>query len=153
MDRFDTISINPEDLDVDFVIILPEKNSNQCLKFLTQIIIKKTKMDWQVFEMFCQRKTSELTYLDDFFLPFVVLFSKTDQGKLEGTSSQTQCLVFKILQHYIGEIRLSVLLVLNKKTFSTRYICLLTSWRFFVMCDWFRMKIDGKTRPVIYDTD
>lgn len=24
-------------------------------------------MDWQVFETFCQRKTSELTYLDDFF--------------------------------------------------------------------------------------
>ena len=24
-------------------------------------------MDWQVFETFGQRKTSELTYLDDFF--------------------------------------------------------------------------------------
>ena len=84
MDRFDTISINPEDLDVDFVIILPEKNSNQRLKFLTQIIIKKTKMDWQVFETFCQRKTSELTYLDDFFFAICGVVLKDRPRKAGG---------------------------------------------------------------------
>ena len=35
---------------------LIEEDSSQCLKILSQYIVKKTKIDWQRFEMFCLRE-------------------------------------------------------------------------------------------------
>ena len=32
---------------------LIEEDSSQCLKILSQYTVKKTKIDWQRFEMFC----------------------------------------------------------------------------------------------------
>ena len=42
---------------------------------------------------------------------------------METTSRQTQCPVCKILQRYIKELKLTVLLVLTESTFSTWRIC------------------------------
>ena len=49
----------------------------------------------------------------------VFFFTRTNGGKMETTSRQTQCPVSKILQRYIKELKLTVLLVLTEKTFST----------------------------------
>ena len=35
---------------------LIEEDSSQCLKILSYHTVKKTKIDWQRFEMFCQKK-------------------------------------------------------------------------------------------------
>ena len=35
---------------------LIEEDSSQCLKILSQYTAKKTKIDWQGFEMFCLRE-------------------------------------------------------------------------------------------------
>ena len=35
---------------------LIEEDSSQCLKILSQYTVKKTKIDWQRFEMFCLRE-------------------------------------------------------------------------------------------------
>ena len=32
---------------------LIEEDSSQCLKILSLYTVKKTKIDWQIFEMFC----------------------------------------------------------------------------------------------------
>ena len=42
---------------------------------------------------------------------------------METTSRQTPCPVSKILQRYIKELKLTVLLVLTESTFSTWRIC------------------------------
>ena len=36
---------------------LIEEDSSQCLKILSQDTVKKTKIDWQRFEMFCPRES------------------------------------------------------------------------------------------------
>ena len=41
-------------------------------------------------------------------------FTRTNGGKMEKTSRQTQCPVSKILQRYIKELKLTVLLVLTE---------------------------------------
>ena len=41
-------------------------------------------------------------------------FRRTNGGKMERTSRQTQCPVSKILQRYINELKLTVLLVLTE---------------------------------------
>ena len=38
---------------------LIEEDSSQCLKILSQYTVKKTKIDWQRFEMFCLREMIE----------------------------------------------------------------------------------------------
>ena len=35
---------------------LTEEDSSQCLKILSQYTVKKTKIDWQRFDMFCLRE-------------------------------------------------------------------------------------------------
>ena len=55
------------------------EDSTQCLEISSQITIKKTRMDWQVLETFCQRETSE--YIDS-------------DKKLTFTSFFTICSVF-----------------------------------------------------------
>ena len=48
-------------------------------------------------------------------LPFAVFFfTRTNGGKMETTSRQTQCPVSKKIQRYIKELNLTVLLVLTE---------------------------------------
>ena len=64
-------------------------------------------------------------------LPFAVFFTRTNGGKMETTSRQTQCSVYKILQRYIKELRLTVLLVLTVFNMANLF---LLSRKAFVMC-------------------
>ena len=52
--------------------------------------------------------------LKSFFAFCSVFFTRTNGGKMERTSRQTQCPVSKILQRYIKELKLTVLLVLTE---------------------------------------
>ena len=68
------MSVNPEDWDVDFAFpivlmrtklmyklnrnLTEEENASQCLKILSQYTVKKTRIDWQRFEMYCLREMS-----------------------------------------------------------------------------------------------
>ena len=47
-----------------------------------------------------------------------MFFTKTNERKMEATSSQTQSPVSEILQRYIGQQKLTVLLVLTEKIFQ-----------------------------------
>ena len=60
---------------------------------------------------------------------------------METTSTQTQCLVSKILQRYVKELKLTVLLVLTKSTFSTWRICFYFLGKPLSMCYCFRAPI------------
>ena len=105
---------------------LIEEDSSQCLKILSQYTVKKTKIDWQRFDMFCLRENEEFfrqiwqktcmqpIILTSFFVIWSV-FPKTNERKIEATPSQTQCPV-KRLQRRIGELILTVLLVLTDYT-------------------------------------
>ena len=64
-------------------------------------------------------------------LPFAVFFTRTNGGKMETTSRQTQCSVYKILQRYIKELKLTVLLVLTVFNMANLF---LFSRKAFVMC-------------------
>ena len=52
--------------------------------------------------------------LKSFFAFCSVFFTKTNGGKMETTSRRTQCSVSKIIQRYIKELKLTVLLVLTE---------------------------------------
>ena len=84
--------------------------------------------------MLCQRKVTSESFdnhnkltLNSFFVVFSVFFFHKDRrklGKMEETSTQTQCPVSKILQRYISEIKLSMRFnSLTEYTFSTWRIC------------------------------
>ena len=78
-------------------------------------------MNWQKFKRFSQKTlTSEYFENDNkltlksFFAFCSVFFTRTNGGKMETTSRKTQCPVSKILQRYIKELKLTVLLVLTE---------------------------------------
>ena len=74
-------------------------------------------MNWQKERFFQKPLTSESFDNDDkltlksFFAFCSVFFTRTNGGKMETTSRQTQCPVSKILQRYVKELKLTVLLV------------------------------------------
>ena len=92
----------------------------------------KTRMNWQKEKLSQKQFMSEsfdndnkLTLKSFFaFCSVFFFFTRTNGGKMETTSRQTQCPVSKILQRHIKELKLTVLLVLAEKTFSTWRICL-----------------------------
>ena len=58
---------------------------------------------------------NKLTFKSFFvFCSVFFLFTRTKGEKMEATSRQTQCPVSKILQRYIKELKLTVLLVLTE---------------------------------------
>ena len=57
---------------------------------------------------------NKLTLKGFFAFCSVFFFTRTNGGKMEATSRQTQCPVSKILQRYIKELKLTVLLVLTE---------------------------------------
>ena len=57
---------------------------------------------------------NKLTLKSFFAFWSVFFFKRTNGGKMEKTSRQTQCPVSKILQRYIKELKLTVLLVLTE---------------------------------------
>ena len=78
-------------------------------------------MNWQKDRFSRKQLTSEsldndnkLTLKSFFAFRSVFFFTKTNGGKTEKTSRQTQCPVSKILQRYIKELKLAVLLVLTE---------------------------------------
>ena len=77
-------------------------------------------MDWQKERFYQKQLTSEsfdndnkLT-LKSFFGFCSVFFTRTNGGKMETTTRQTRCLVSKILQRYVKELKHTVLLVLTE---------------------------------------
>ena len=54
------------------------------------------------------------TYLEKLLCLSQCFFTGTNGGKMEKSSRQTQCAVSKILQRYIKELKLTVLLVLTE---------------------------------------
>ena len=74
-------------------------------------------MNWQKERFFQKPLTSESFDNDDkltlksFFAFCSVFFTRTNGGKMETTSRQTQCPVSKILQRYVKELKLTVVLV------------------------------------------
>ena len=90
------------------------------MKILTQITIEDEN-ELAETERFSQKQlTSEsldndnkLT-LKSFFAFCSVFFTRTNGGKMEVTSRQTQCPVSKILQRYIKELKLTVLLIFTE---------------------------------------
>ena len=81
----------------------------------------KTRMNWQKFERFSPKKLTTESFDNDnkltlksFFAFFSAFITRTNGGKMETTSRQTQCPVSKILQRYIKELKLTVLLVLTE---------------------------------------
>ena len=87
--------------------LITEENSSQCLKILSQYTVKKTKVDWLKGKQAipstntvmydnkhsCKHTCSRSSWQAS--LPFAMFFSKTHERKIEATSSQTQCPVFK----------------------------------------------------------
>ena len=71
-------------------------------------------------EVFPKAITSESFHNDNkltvksFFAFCSVFFTRTNGGKMEATSRQTQCPVSKILKRYIKELKLTELLVLTE---------------------------------------
>ena len=86
-------------------------------KFLRRSQLK-TRMNWQK-ERFSQKQLTSESFDNDnkltlkSFFAFCSVFSAKTNGKMETTSRQTQCLVSKIHQRYIKELKLTVLLVLT----------------------------------------
>ena len=77
-----------------------EENFSQCLKILTQITIEDENelAEREVFPKTINKRILrqwQQTYLLQCF------FKRTNEGKMETTSRQTQCPVSKILQRYI----------------------------------------------------
>ena len=76
-------------------------------------------MSWQKERFFQKQLTIDndnKLSLKSFFAFCSVFFNftRTNGGKMETTSRQTQCPVSKILQRYIKELKLTVLLVLTE---------------------------------------
>ena len=77
-------------------------------------------MNWQK-ERFFQKQTTGESFdndnkltLKNFFAFCSVFFTRTNGGKIERTSRQTQCPVSKILQRYIKELKHTLLIVLTE---------------------------------------
>ena len=77
-------------------------------------------MKWQK-ERFSQIQLTSESFENDnkvtlksFFAFCSVFFTRTNGRKMETTSRQTRCAVSKILQRYIKELKLTVLLVLTE---------------------------------------
>ena len=69
---------------------LTEEDSSQCFKILSQYTVKKTKIDWQRFEMFC------LTENDKYYsLCYVLLFSCANKNFLFWRLSNDSQIVFR----------------------------------------------------------
>ena len=86
-------------------------------KILTQITLEDENELAEIREVFPKNLTSEsldndnkLT-LKSFFAFCSVFFTRTNGEKMETTSGQTQSPVSKILQRYIKELKLTVLLI------------------------------------------
>ena len=105
-------------------------------------------MNWQKELRFSQKRLTSESFDNDnkitlksFFAFCSLLFTRTNGGTMETTSRRIQCPVSKILQRYIKELKLRVLLVLTESTFSTWRICFFLSRKAFVMCYCFRATI------------
>ena len=95
-----------------------------CLKILTQITLEDGNELGEIREVFPKKITiqsfdndNKLTLKSLFAFCsvfFFFFFTRTNGGKMETTSRKTQCPVFKILQRYIKELKLTALLVLTK---------------------------------------
>ena len=78
------------------------------------------RMNWQKERLSQKQLTSESFHNDNkltlksFFAFFSVFITRTNGGKMETTSRQTQCPVSKKIQRYIKELNLTVLLVLTE---------------------------------------
>ena len=90
-------------------------------KILTQITLEDQNELAEIREVFPKNLTSEsldndnkLTLKSFFAFCSVFFFTRTNGGKMETTSRKTQCPVSKILQRYIKELKLTVLLVLTE---------------------------------------
>ena len=77
-------------------------------------------MNWQK-ERVSQKQLRGESFVNDnkltlksFYAFCSVFFTRTNGGKMETTSRQTQCPVSKILQRYIKELKLTALLVLTE---------------------------------------
>ena len=78
-------------------------------------------MNWQKLERSSQEKLTIESFDNDnkltlksFFAFCFFIFTRTKGGKMETTSTKTQCPISKILQRYIKELKLPALLVLTK---------------------------------------
>ena len=108
---------------------------------LTQITIEDEN-ELAVREVFPKRINERIlrqwqqTYLEKLLcLLQCFFFYRTNEGKIETTSRQTQCPVSKILQRYIKELKLTALIVLTEANLF------LLSRKVFVMCYCFRAPI------------
>ena len=77
-------------------------------------------MNWQK-ERFSQKQLTSESFDNDnkrtlksFFAFAVFFFTRTNGGRMERTSRQTQCPLSKTLQRYIKELKLTMLLVLTE---------------------------------------
>ena len=97
-----------------------EEDSSQCLKILTEITLEDENERAEIREFFPKKLTSESFDKDNklnlkSFFAFCSAFStRTNGAKMEKTSRQTQRPNSKILQRYIKELKLIVLLVLTE---------------------------------------
>ena len=80
----------------------------------------KTRMNWQK-ERFSQKQLTSESFDNDnkltlksFLASCSVFLTRTNGGMMETTPRQTPCPVSKILQCYIKELKLTVLLVLTE---------------------------------------
>ena len=82
------------------------------------------------------------TYLEKLLCLLQCFFTRTNGRKMEPTSRQTQCLVSKILQRYIKELKLTVLwLSFDRIKFFNMANLFLPSRKALVMCYCFRAPI------------
>ena len=93
------------------------------MKILTQITLEDENELADIREVFSKKLRSESFDNDNKLtlkssLPCAVcvsvFFTRTNGGKMETTSRKTQCPVFKVLQRYIKELKLTALLVWTK---------------------------------------
>ena len=110
-----------------------EENSSQCLNIWTQITTDDEN-DLAEREVFAKTINQRIlrqwqqTHLEKLLCVLQCFFTRTNGGKMEKTSRQTQCPVSKILQRYIKELKLTVLLVLFRAPIKTVffYACQMT---------------------------
>ena len=142
--------VNPEDCDVDFafpnfnlalfpwewscgrnwIVTLPRKRIPVSVwKFLRRSQLKM-RMNWQK-ERFSQKQLTSESFDNDNKLTLKSFFAFCSAFSQRQTEERWKRLldrhnvrpVSKILQHYIKELKLTVLLVLTKQTFLTWRIC------------------------------
>ena len=81
---------------------------------LTQITLEDENELAEIREVFPNFDNDNKLTLKSFFAFCSVFFTRTSGGKMETTSRKTQCPIYKILQRYIKELKLTALLVLTK---------------------------------------